>query len=186
MRPEITITTQVGTEANLRKSLASLQKKMVYVGVPATTAEERLRNLINDASKATGKRKKRVMEVAALNTINNAQLVYIHTNGSPLKKIPPRPIIEPAIKEPQNLDLITSELSLAADASLQGKNEEVTKYLNRAGLLAQGIVRGWFTDPRNHWAPNSPETIRRKGSERPLIDTAELRKSITYVISEEQ
>ena len=30
------------------------------------------------------------------------------------------------------------------------------------------------------WTPNSPVTIARKGSSRPLIDTGELRASITY------
>ncbi|MBY6921870.1 hypothetical protein HYH30_19035, partial [Clostridium botulinum] len=42
--------------------------------------------------------------------------------------------------------------------------------------------RAWFTNPSNNWAENSAETIKRKDSDKPLIDTGELRKSITYVI----
>ena len=30
--------------------------------------------------------------------ITNAELLFIHTNGSPINNIPPRPVIEPAIK----------------------------------------------------------------------------------------
>jgi hypothetical protein len=186
MRPEIKVTTIVGVESDLKKSLASLQKKMVYVGVPATTAQERLKDLVGLAAKSAGKRKQRILTVAAFNAINNAQLVYIHTHGSPLKGIPPRPIIEAAITDRDNLELITSELKLAAQASLSGKSEDVTKYLKRTSLLAEGLVRAWFTNPKNHWAPNAASTIARKGSDRPLIDTAELRKSIIGIVTEGQ
>ena len=39
-----------------------------------------------------------------------------------------------------------------------------------------------FENPKNNWPPNSPRTIAKKGSDVPLIDTGELRKSITHVI----
>ena len=34
------------------------------------------------------------------------------------------------------------------------------------------------------FVPNSPETIKRKGSDKPLIDTGRMRQSINYVIQE--
>ena len=40
----------------------------------------------------------------------------------------------------------------------------------------------WFENPQNGWPPNSPRTIRRKGSDQPLVDTGEMRKAITYVV----
>ena len=186
MQPNIKVTvTGTAAEKNLAASLAKLKGAKVYVGVPESTADQRMQDIIALASKAGKKRKAYLLKVARETAINNAQLVYIHTNGSLLKHIPARPIIEPAIKERDNLNLITSELKLAAQAALDGKSDSVTAHLGRTALLAEGIVRRWFTDPRNHWAPNSPETIRRKSSDRPLIDTAELRKSIVGIVSEE-
>ena len=54
-------------------------------------------------------------------------------------------------------------------------------------MFAQNKVRAWFTDERNNWPPNAPSTIEKKSKngkikDNPLIDTGELRKSITYVV----
>jgi hypothetical protein len=119
-----------------------------------------------------------------INDINNAQLLYIHTNGSPMKHIPPRPVIEPAIMDSANNALITEQLQKAVEAALDGK--DATVYLNRAGQAAENAARGWFSNPKNGWAPNAPSTIRRKHSDRPLIDTGELRKSLTHLVVEER
>ena len=43
------------------------------------------------------------------------------------------------------------------------------------GLIQEEIVTGDF-------APNSPSTIRRKGSATPLIDTGRMRQSVNYII----
>jgi hypothetical protein len=187
VQPEIKVTVTSGrAEKSLAASLKRLKGSQVLVGVPESTAQQRMLDIIELASKAGKKRKAYLLKVAQRKAINNAQLVYIQTNGSILKNIPARPIIEPAIKNKDNLALLTSELILAAEASLDGRPEDVTKHLKRTALLAEGLVRRWFTDPRNHWAPNAPETIRRKGSDRPNIDTAEMRKSIVGLVSEEQ
>ena len=116
--------------------------------------------------------------------VNNAQLMFIHTNGSPLKKIPKRPVIEPAIEASGNKEPITEELGEAAHAILDSDPEAARQHLKRAGMTGQNAARAWFTDPRNHWQKNSKETIQRKGSDRPLIDTGEMRKAITYVVRE--
>lgn len=44
-------------------------------------------------------------------------------------------------------------------------------------MIQKEIVNGDFV-------PNSPETIKRKGSDKPLIDTGRMRQSINYVIQE--
>jgi hypothetical protein len=120
----------------------------------------------------------------AKSEINNAELMFIHTNGSLLRHIPPRPVIEPAISDPDNRKLFLPELEAAAKAALAGQVLQVKAHLNRAGLIAQNVCRAWFVSPKNGWPPNAPSTIRRKGSSRPLILTGELRKSITYVVSD--
>lgn len=149
--------------------------------------------------------------------VNNAQLLYIHTNGSELQGIPRRPVIEPAIKA--HRDEIQKELALAAKFALEGNIKQAKAQLKIAGLAGANASRDWFTDPRNGWPPNSEETIVEKlrkqasgsgepakiaraavsyyenvgslksitgleGMTNPLIDTDQMRKSITFVIRE--
>lgn len=130
-----------------------------------------------------------------IKTINNAQLLAIHSAGSPLQNLPARPVVEPAIQAEGNKQQISEQMSIAANLVLQGKPQEAEQQLAQVGLLGQRLSQEWFTDPRNTWEPNSPLTVARKirgTSEKqkqsgepldtPLIDTDQLRKAITYVV----
>lgn len=139
------------------RSLQKLNKSEVFVGIPADNDP---RN--ND------------------DEITNAELMFIQSRGSPLNNIPARPVIEPAIEK--NRKVISQELAAAAKARFAGSPEQSLKHLNRAGTIAVNAAKRQFTD--NDWPPNAPSTIRRKGSDRPLIDTGQLRRSITYVVAE--
>lgn len=114
--------------------------------------------------------------------INNAELLFIHTNGSPKQNIPPRPVIEPAINNKQTKLTIMEHFKIAVVAALEGNEQVFHNELAIAGMIAQNAARDWFTNPANGWAPNTPATIKAKGSSRPLIDTGEMRKSIIYVV----
>ena len=96
------------------------------------------------------------------NQPTNAQILYVFSNGSPIKNQPARPVIEPAITADDNRKGITDELALAIQACLNRKPDQMKTHMQRAGQLGQNAARGWFTDPRNNWAPNSPITIMRK------------------------
>lgn len=149
------------------KKLASLH---VYVGVPEA-----------DASRPG-------------EPINNAELAYIHTNGvkpaeqlhlqehgSPLWRIPPRPMIDPVIKK--NEQLINDKFQALSKKALSDPNVNVKDELSKIGMIVRDKIKDNFTDPNNGWAPNSDATIREKGSDKPLIDTGALRKSIEYVVA---
>lgn len=112
--------------------------------------------------------------------INNAALMFIHTNGSELQNIPARPVLEPAIEA--NKDVITPHLEKAAKDVLQKRPEAADRELQLAGTVASNAAKRWFTDPRNGWPPNSPVTVAAKGSDKPLIDTGQLRRAITFVV----
>lgn len=149
-------TAKNGGVGGILKGLQSLRMSSVYVGIPQENTQRRG------------------------DTVNNASLMYIHTHGSPLKNIPARPVIEPAVAAEK--DKISTEYAKAVQATINGDNANVLKALHRTGIAGQNAARSWFTDPRNNWPPNSPGTIAKKGSSRPLIDTGTLRKSIIYVI----
>jgi hypothetical protein len=116
--------------------------------------------------------------------INNAQLVYIHTNGSPARNIPPRPIREPAIEAEDNKNEIARLLEESAKAVLEGDEGTAQQRLEEAGMTGMVAARDWFDDPRNNWAPDKPATIKRKGSDHPLIDTGAMRQAITYIVTD--
>ena len=141
----------------LTDRLKALTKKEVYVGIPA------------EKSSRYGE-----------GGVNNAELLYIHTHGSPVRHIPPRPVLQPAIEA--NRQAIGKQLAYAAQEALKGNVLRAEQGLERAGMVAQNVARGWFDNPDNGWAPNSPRTIAKKGSSHPLIDTGEMRKAITYVV----
>ena len=122
-------------------------------------------------------------------SVTNAELLYIHTYGSKINNnIPKRPVIEPAIRHSR--DKLAEMLSQSFKYASEGDYVEAEKKLNLTGMKAQKVCREWFYDPENGWPPNSPATVARKikkGSTepRPLIDTDEMHKSITYVMVKE-
>jgi len=157
---------------DLQKVLAALKKKSVYVGIPKE-------NTKRDDGKMT-----------------NASLLMIHSKGSPLQHLPARPVIEPAIEDPDNKARISKHLISAAQRGLKGDQAGFLAGLNAAGLQAQNICRDWFENPKNGWDPLAQSTIKAKvrkygkgkdvdvSSIIPLVDTGEMRKAITYVIGE--
>lgn len=165
-------------EKLLETILKTLEKHAVYVGIPE-----------DKTSRKGGE-------------MNNPTLLYIHTHGSPVKNIPERPVIEPAIEDKENASRLNKLLLNAAKEGIKGNEQGFLIQLGRVGMAAQNMCRDWFTNPKNGWPPNQPATIKgklRKMSkkkkesallameqgevvDRPLIDTGQLRKSITYVV----
>ena len=182
--PTITIARKSGAAAAFKR-LAGITKLAAYVGVPAAGTAARAEQLLEMAGKVRGKKKLARLKKAATQDVTNAELLFIHTKGSPLKYIPARPVIEPAIENETNKKIISRELGASVKASLDGDHDLAVKKMKRAAMAGQNAARKWFTLPDNHWAPNTPGTIARKGSGRPLIDTGALRASIIGIIKEE-
>lgn len=112
--------------------------------------------------------------------LTNAELMYLHTNGSPVKHIPARPVIEPALAEPETAIRIRQYLIQGMRAATTGNIKAARACYEKAGLIGANAAKKYFTS--GNLAPNSPLTIKMKGSSRPLIDTGALRQSITYVV----
>lgn len=174
------------------KALEGFKNLQVYVGVPEekSSRENKRNEDINNAELAflltNGVRKKEMIKEMEQNVEDHgyhaAYDMYIQSHGSPLMHTQPRPIIQPAIEDDK--ELIAELLREAMKAFLDGDHVKGMEYLNKAGLEGQAASQDWFTNPKNGWAPNAPVTIELKGSDRPNIDTGELRKAITYVVKE--
>ncbi|RKN75005.1 hypothetical protein [Paenibacillus ginsengarvi] len=191
----VAVTAGVDKTADIQRSLRDIAKMQVYVGIPDGSGNERPKDGEGgDITNAEllyihthGVRQKEMREEmnpaieSGERTYSQAYQLYIQSHGSPLWHSPPRPVLEPAIEK--NRDAIAKQLQKAVSTALDG--HDASGELEKAGMLGQNIARGWFTDPSNGWAPNSPLTVENKGSDKPLIDTAEMRKSITYVVDKD-
>jgi hypothetical protein len=111
--------------------------------------------------------------------ITNAELGYLAETGSPGSNVPARPFLIPGVTRAQTAAAVI--LRAGFQESIDNA-QPVQVALDKAGVLAENSVKRWFTDPANGWAPNSAATIARKGSSQPLIDTGELRRSVTHVV----
>lgn len=155
LKPNIKVTLD-RTQA-VFKALSELSQTRVLAGVPA---EE------TDRSETESE------------PINNAQLMYVHEHGAPEINLPARPVVGPAIAEIR--PDIVSGLRNAGQLALQGNLAGMTRQFNALGLKAQNAMRARITN--GPFVPLKPETIRRKGSDKPLIDSGQVRRSLTYVV----
>ena len=121
------------------KRLQSLRKMKILVGIP-------------EANSTRKKGKK----------INNAALLYLHTKGSPLRNLPSRPVIEPALEAQDNADKISDDLREVAKMIIDGEFAKAKSFMGVAGQDAVNIIKAWFDDPRNNWEPNKDATVKAK------------------------
>lgn len=119
--------------------------------------------------------------------VTNAELLYIHTNGSQKRNIPARPVIEPAIKK--DSERLHRMMANAANYAFKGDTGKAIEELKKVGMRGQNVSRAYFYDEDNGWPPDKPETIRRKMKGKPkgyeprtLIDTSQLKNAITYFV----
>lgn len=140
---------------DLLKAVRDLTKQEVLIGIPAENAGRD-----DDLP------------------INNAELGYIHEFGAPAANIPPRPFLVPGVSGAQGK--FEPHLKAAANAALSGDGGKVSQGLQRAGIVAASAVKSKIDE--GPFAPLSDTTIQRKGSDKPLIDTGQMRNAVTSVV----
>lgn len=112
--------------------------------------------------------------------ITNAELMQIHENGSPIKNIPARPVLD--------LTIMWTEQHLikrVLDSIIEGVFEknwgkvEIERELSRMCIRMENHAREIIYDNDGTLAPNSPQVAKRKKGNHPLFDTGQLARSIT-------
>lgn len=176
--------------ASVLGKLQALTKKKVLVGIPKDESNRPGGgDMVNNAEllylhthgvRSSAMRAEMQKNTDAGMKYSAAHSLYVQTHGSPAYAIPPRPVLEPAIKDSKAV--IGKQIAGAYRAAIHGDMSGAERGLELAGMAAQNAARGWFDNPKNKWPPNSARTIKAKGSNSPLIDTGEMRKAITYVI----
>lgn len=124
-----------------------------------------------------GAGKKFLVNRAQGETLTNATLMLIMMMGSLSRKIPPRdPLLQPIISHRR--ELIRKLQSGKMRTAFEAKDYELMFAL--LGVAAEAIVQEAFeTGGFGLWQKNAQSTIDAKGSSAPLINTAQLRKSVS-------
>lgn len=153
----------------IAKKMEELAKKEVVVGIPSGSK----------ARKDNG-------------GITNAELGMIHEFGSPDKGIPERSFIRSTFAE--EADNIGQLMTVKVKGLLNNKGS-VNDVYSVIGKYVKGRVVEKITD--GQFTPNKDETLNRKlkriskkkrkakDANKPLIDTGQLRASITYEVRNE-
>lgn len=163
LKPTKTITTVVDRVDDMLASVQALVQKELLIGIPAATAAR-------DPEEGEA-------------PIDNATIGYLMEFGAPAANIPERPFLVPGIQSAT--DRIGKRLQRAAEAALDGKKDEVDAQYEAAGLIGQSAVRAKITD--GPFVPLAPATLARRRArgrtgEKPLLDTGQLRRSVTFVV----
>jgi hypothetical protein len=173
---------KVDKSRQLEAALKALTSQEVLVGIPADKAQRQA-----------------APELGEEGSVTNAQLGFIHENGSPAHNIPARPFLRPGIRKASGP--IVEQLRAAGEAALSGNVGGVGGCLEKAGIIAQNSVRAQFVD--GDLAPLAESTLnkrhgvvrgengkilkrgktrRESGAINPLILSGQLRKAVTYVV----
>ena len=149
---------------DLAKRLDAMKRLKVRVGVLADAPKKE--------GTRTGKRGRQIQQAATL-----AQVAAAHEFGT--DKIPQRSFIRATV------DLKASEIraqqeSLAAQVIAGKITPEVA--MERLGIFTQGLIQARIAEGID--PPLKPATVARKGSSKQLVDSGQLRSSITYQITE--
>jgi hypothetical protein len=115
---------------------------------------------------------------------SNAVIAYLQETGAPDQNLPARPFLVPGVESIKAE--AAARLKKAAAAALAGDLSAPEKALHAIGLQGVSAVRQQITE--GTFAPLAERTLqarkaRGRTSEKPLIDSSQMRNAVTYVIT---
>lgn len=110
-------------------------------------------------------------------TITLAEIATVNEFGSSDGRIPARSFLR-STADARRIEL--NAVKRAALRSVASGKRTTEEALNLIGQWFAAAVQRTITELRS--PPNAPSTIARKGSSKPLIDTGQLRQSITWAV----
>lgn len=108
---------------------------------------------------------------------NNATIAAVHELSAPTRGIPARPFLIPTIQN--NSQKYVGLMAQGFRSALADGTDPDVIY-EKIGLQASSDVKDYIAS--GSFAPLKQKTIDRKGSSKPLIDTAEMMNSIGYEV----
>ncbi len=109
--------------------------------------------------------------------LTNAEIGVIHEFGSVSKRIPARSFLRMPLESHQDQLIEVFGKKEVKKKVLQGN---LIGAMQDLAFVAEQIIDDAFKSRGfGNWAPNKPLTVKKKKSSNPLIDTSQLRRSIT-------
>ena len=127
-------------------------------------------------------------------------LMAIHEHGAPIMRIPPRPVIDPALSQQQAQDEMGEAMNAAMEAAMDGDASAVTDALNQSGEAGVDAIHRYID--AGVPPPNSPVTVSGgwiynrvakkgvpvggKGFNKPLYETGALYNDFDYEVNKRE
>ena len=127
----------------------------------------------------------------------NREILAIQEHGSPLNRIPPRPVVLPTLSSPPVQAAMAEELLQAASSAWEGSASDAAAHLAAAGQAGADAIRAAID--AGVPPPNAPVTVHGgwvynrkartgvsvpgKGFDKPLYDTGELYEAFGFEIT---
>lgn len=159
----MTVTVRDNGADKMMAGLKALGQKTVRVGI----LDEAPKRAGSESGKAKSSGRATLLGVAA-----------VHEFGAPAAGIPQRSFIRATV------DLKAAEIQATRDKlAAQVAEGKITAQvaLERLGAFVQGIVQARIAEGIG--PALKPETVRRKKSSKPLVDTGQLRSSVTWKVT---
>lgn len=126
------------------------------------------------------KRKKDKKNIDDDKPMNNAEILYLNENGSPLHHIPSRPVLKMTYEWAIQTDLIVKYTMRAIGIYIITQNvDDYDREMQKAAIEMQNYARDIIYSNDGRLKANAPSTIAAKGDNHPLFDTGQLARSIT-------
>lgn len=123
-------------------------------------------------------------------------LLALHQRGSPIMRIPPRPVVAPALAQAEVQQAIAASLAAACQAAYEGDEAGIQQGFEQAGEAGVEGIRSYIDSGIK--PGNSPVTISGgwiynrvarkgiqvagKGFDKPMYNTGELYNSFSYEV----
>jgi len=113
--------------------------------------------------------------------MTNAELMFIHENGSPIRNIPARPVLQMTIDWANKSGELLKTIDYIIDNILFNNwtIKDAENELNRFCVKMENYARNIIYSNDGRLAPNAPKVAARKKGNHPLFDTGQLARSIT-------
>ncbi len=108
--------------------------------------------------------------------VDMAQIAAFNELGT--SDIPARPFLRKTMEDSE--DDIQAFCEERVQEIVEGGTAEDA--LKQLGVYGKSLIQAKIKD--GTWKPNAPSTIKKKKSDKPLIDTGRMRQSVNYVIKE--
>lgn len=125
-------------------------------------------------------------------------ILAVQEHGSPMMRIPSRPVIRPALAKPETRSAMAAEMKKAVQAAWKGNDDAARSALEAAGQAGADGIRAYID--AGIPPPNSPATVNGgwiynraakkgvyvpgKGFNKPLFETGALYDAFGYEIDE--